>query len=635
MKRKMLALALSLVMLLGIGATTVYALEKNKTEETPKAAEETTPVAAATDTEGLDKDETVYVMAGADGSVNKIIVSDWISNELNKASVTDTSDLTDVETVKGDTGCTMGGNNSRVWDAQGNDIYYQGNIEKELPVTMTVHYTLDGKSITPEELAGKSGKLTIRYDYTNNQYETVNINGTPTRINVPFAMLTGVLLDNDVCSNVRVTNGKCMNDGDRMAVVGVAFPGLQENLGVDALSLPSYVEISADVQNFSLTTSVTIAANEVFNEVEESKLNSVDDLSAAMTKMTDAMSKLMDGSSQLYDGLNTLLEKSGTLIDGIDKLAMYAGKLKDGSAEVANGAKKAEAGATKLSNGLTTLTGYNDALGAGAEKVFNTLLATTKAQFTANHIPMADLTIQNYKETLQALLTSPTDEQKGILTGMVNGQLKAGNIPDELLLAAKYLLLHGTPMSGLTSEALQAVAPGAAQNADAINAAAWQLAVPTLKPQVDNAITQLDSYNTFYNSLLTYTSKVSDAADGAADLADGVSDLKDGTVDVSNGASGLYDGILQLKNGTPELTEGITDLRDGSLELKNGLTQFKEEAIDKIMNAAGVSWEELAQRLRATVQVSKDYKSFSGISDAMDGQVRFIYRTDSIGDTTK
>ena len=32
---------------------------------------------------------------------------------------------------------------------------------------MKMTYYLDGEEITPEELAGKSGKVTIRADYTN------------------------------------------------------------------------------------------------------------------------------------------------------------------------------------------------------------------------------------------------------------------------------------------------------------------------------------------------------------------------------------------------------------------------------------------------------------------------------------
>ena len=52
---------------------------------------------------------------------------------------------------------------------KGNDIYYQGKTDKELPVKQTISYYLDGEKMDPDEIAGKSGKVTIRFDYKNNQ----------------------------------------------------------------------------------------------------------------------------------------------------------------------------------------------------------------------------------------------------------------------------------------------------------------------------------------------------------------------------------------------------------------------------------------------------------------------------------
>lgn len=118
-------------------------------------------------------------------------------------------------------------------------------------------------------------------------------------------MLTGMLLDNDVFTDVEVNNGKLINDGDRIAVVGIALPGLQDNLNLDEdkLTIPDYVEITAQVKNFEMTNTVTIATNEIFNRLNTNKLNSIDDLTDSLDELNDAMEQLMDGSSQLYDGL--------------------------------------------------------------------------------------------------------------------------------------------------------------------------------------------------------------------------------------------------------------------------------------------------------------------------------------------
>ena len=297
----------------GVTAATIGAAKK--TDGTKSTA---TSISSESEskTESTAKNETVYVLANADGSVKKIIVSDWIKNSLNEKSLKDKTDLSDVKNVKGDESYVMDSDNMRVWNADGADIYYQGTISKELPVDLKVSYKLDGKAVSAEEIAGKSGKATIRFDYTNKQYSEVNIGGKTEKFYVPFAMLTGLMLDNDVFSNVSVTNGKIINDGDRMVVAGFALPGLQQNLNLskDKLEIPDYVEITADVKNFALTTTLTLAANSLFNEIDTSKLNSADDLQAQLNELTSGMTKLINGSSELYGALTTLLSKSKELV---------------------------------------------------------------------------------------------------------------------------------------------------------------------------------------------------------------------------------------------------------------------------------------------------------------------------------
>ena len=82
--------------------------------------------------------------------MQKIIVSDWIKNALGLDEIHDITDLKDLETVKDELEYTAGTDNETVWNAGGKDIYYQGNTEKDLPVTMDITYMLDGKEITPD-----------------------------------------------------------------------------------------------------------------------------------------------------------------------------------------------------------------------------------------------------------------------------------------------------------------------------------------------------------------------------------------------------------------------------------------------------------------------------------------------------
>lgn len=663
-----------------VTAATIGAIKKkDDVKDTETTVSEST---SAKDTKTA-KDETVYVIANADGSVKKIIVSDWIKNSLNEKNLKDKSELKDIKNVKGDESYVMDSDNMRVWNADGADIYYQGTISKELPVDLKVSYKLDGKAVSADEIAGKSGKATIRFDYVNKQYSEVTIDGKTEKIYVPFVMLTGLMLDNDVFTNVEVSNGKLINDGDRTVVAGFALPGLKENLALDSskIEIPDYVEVTADVKNFSLTTTLTLATNSLFNEFDTSKLNTADDLQAQLNELTSGMSKLIDGSSELYGGLTTLLSKSKELAAGVDKLASGTNELASGTAA--------------LNAGLNTLVSKNGDLTAGAAKVFDTLLATVTTQFKDNGITVS-LTKENYKSELNSLLSNPTDAQKAELIAVANStveaKLKENNVPERYYKAVKVMLAeklaagktleaamaeiapvltnavevkkvsvntsitvnadvyvrltaggvpaeqagliaklctylssqNGQPavsnITAATAMATDAQTVSAAMNdssADAkINALCLKLALETLKLSVETAVTSLDSYNEFYQGILAYTAGVKSASDGSAK--------------VNAGAAELKNGAEQLKAGTEQLVPGVEQLADGSKQLADGIKELNEKGISKITGLAGKDLQNLVDRVKATVEVSKSYKSFAGISDEADGSVKFIYKTDEV-----
>lgn len=694
----------------GVGAT-VHATSVTNTA--PAAVTEAAPAASENKAQSeVRKDETVYVLAGADGSVEKIIVSDWIKNTLGSTMLSDQSDLSNVEAVREGESYTMNGDNMRVWDANGNDVYYQGDIALEVPVALSVSYKLDGKSVSPSELAGQSGKVTIRFDYTNHQSETVEIEGTKEEIYVPFAMLSGMILDNDSFTNVEVNNGKLINDGDRTVVVGIAFPGLQDNLAVDSdkLEIPDYVEITADVTDFEMSNTITVATNEVFNDLDTEELDSFDDLKASLNDLTDAMEQLMDGSSQLYDGLCTLLDKSGELISGIDQLAEGAERLKTGTGTLSSGASDLADGASALASGLGELASNSDSLNAGSRQVFDSLLSMADSQLAAAGLSVPKLTIENYAETLNALIasldeTSVAEQAHAAALEAVTSQVYASrdtitaavtatvqqeisvqvtaavrsNVEEQVLAAMgltresyesgiadgtiseeQQAQISATVDNQMNSDSVKAAfdqqvaAQLQTEQVQALIAAKTEEQIPILIEQnmnsaeVQGKITaaleqaksgaasisalkqQLDSYNTFYVGLNQYTAGVASAKSGADALNAGAGQLKAGSAELNAGANDLYNGILTLKNGTPALTKGVTDLRDGAMSLSDGLKQLNEEGIQKLVDAVDGDLGGLVTRIRATADVSKNYNSFSGISDDMSGQVKFIYRTDSI-----
>ena len=713
-----------------------------------------------------NKKETVYVIADAQGTPDKVIVSNWIQNTGGEKKLKDKTNLKDIEVLKGDNSFTIDENNVCEWDANGGDIYYKGTGSTELPVGVGITYELDGKAVSPTELAGKSGKLKMIINYTNREYSEETVNGKKEKIYVPFIMLTGMMLDNEKAENVSVSNGKVVNDGTHTFVVGFAVPGMQDTLQLDSseLEIPSSVEITADVKDFELATTLTVAANDMFSDFDVDKLDSkAKDLDEKLDKLVSATDDLLDGSSQLYSGLSTLLDKSGELIDGVnqlydgskqikdgaeslkdgaavlnsgalqldsglgelksgaEKLDKGAGDLSGGAAQVDSGADSLATGAAQLDSGVAQLQGYiaqlsgglstisanSSQLNGGARQVFNTLLSEANKQIAAAGLSAPELTIDNYSSVLDSLIDSQGVEnavRKQVTEAVLaaaglsmtadeyDSAVAAGQVSEDIQAqVSEGVSTQMSAMQGTIDEKTEAQIQSIIEenvNSEQVQAqisegvqraAGGKASLKALKQQ-------LDSYNIFYNGILSYTAGVDQANSGAVqilngtyavkngsgELANGSSRLKDGTGQLNSGASQLKEGSAALKDGTgqlkqgseklaagtgelnagavklsdgsgelfsgidtlhsniPSLISGITQLKDGSMRLNDGMKQFKEEGVDKLKKAADGDIKSLVERIKAISKVSKGYQSYSGLSDGAHGQVDFIFKTAGI-----
>lgn len=359
----------------GIGATAVFA-EKNSTAVTAEADSTTDSSKDADDIadklmdsvslkdNDADKDESVYLISDANGNVNKTIVVDHLKNKDKKDTLEDASNLSDIENVKGKEKFTQSGD-KLTWQAGGKDIYYQGTATEEPPVTQKVTYYLDGKEISPEDLAGKSGKVKIRFDYTNTTSYTETVNGEKQTVSVPFAAVTGLVLG-DGFENIEVTNGKAEVSDSSSVVLGYALPGLKDSLGIKDgdldgdVNIPEYMEMTADVENFSMPAAMTFVVN-------ASDYVSTDGIDTS--DLDDMINDLKDASTQLQDGSKTLAEGTDTLSDGLSTLQSKLGTFASGVGTLQSGLKTYTDGVSTLSGGLNTLGNSTGALVSGADKL--------------------------------------------------------------------------------------------------------------------------------------------------------------------------------------------------------------------------------------------------------------------------
>ncbi|WP_308795587.1 hypothetical protein [Agathobacter sp.] len=416
----------------GIGATAVFA-EKNSTAVTAEADSTTDSSKDADDIadklmdsvslkdNDADKDESVYLISDANGNVNKTIVVDHLKNKDKKDTLEDASNLSDIENVKGKEKFTQSGD-KLTWQAGGKDIYYQGTATEEPPVTQKVTYYLDGKEISPEDLAGKSGKVKIRFDYTNTTSYTETVNGEKQTVSVPFAAVTGLVLG-DGFENIEVTNGKAEVSDSSSVVLGYALPGLKDSLGIKDgdldgdVNIPEYMEMTADVENFSMPAAMTFVVNASdyvsTDGIDTSDLDDmINDLKDASTQLQDGSKTLAEGTDTLADGLSTLQSKLGTFASGVGTLKSGLKTYTDGVSTLSGGLNKLNSNVPTLSNGITTLNSSAKSLNDGVAL----LNATVSAKFTDSEkktlLDQVHSTLESQKSEIEKQAQTTVASQK-------------------------------------------------------------------------------------------------------------------------------------------------------------------------------------------------------------------------------
>lgn len=416
----------------GIGATAVFA-EKDSTAVTAEADSTTDSSKDADDIadklmdsvslkdNDADKDESVYLISDANGNVNKTIVVDHLKNKDKKDTLEDASNLSDIENVKGKEKFTQSGD-KLTWQAGGKDIYYQGTATEEPPVTQKVTYYLDGKEISPEDLAGKSGKVKIRFDYTNTTSYTETVNGEKQTVSVPFAAITGLVLG-DGFENIEVTNGKAEVSDSSSVVLGYALPGLKDSLGIKDkdldgdVNIPEYMEMTADVKNFSMPAAMTFVVNASdyvsTDGIDTSDLDDmINDLKDASTQLQDGSKTLAEGTDTLADGLSTLQSKLGTFASGVGTLQNGLKTYTDGVSTLSGGLNTLNSNVPTLSNGITTLNSSAKSLNDGVAL----LNATVSTKFTDSEkqtlLDQVHSTLESQKSEIEKQAQTTVASQK-------------------------------------------------------------------------------------------------------------------------------------------------------------------------------------------------------------------------------
>lgn len=532
--------------------------------DTEKSINENFPEMLKTAQTG-DKSETVYAVMDADGNTTDVSVSEWLKNEGKSNNLSDYSNLKNIKNTSGDEKMSRDGN-KLMWAAKGKDIHYTGDYDGELPVKVKVSYYLNGTKVSADEIAGKKGNVKIRFDYDIN--DSVKENGYS--LTRPYAIVSAVLLSNDNFTNVTVNNGKAVNDGNSTAVVGIALPGMSDNLQIDELDIPDHVTINAKTTNFEIDGTYTVADSGFMNDVDTTKLDDatgqIDELESALDKLSDASKKLVDGSSKLAKGANKLADSSSQIEEGTGDLKQGTGDLKTGVKDLSDGADKLVAGAQDLSSGTTQMKEGTEALNSSVNGADGLAGDNGSAKKLSAGAARVDVGIKQMGETLAAQNAKLAQTAKSISDNLDGVNTKKVSVPS-------------TDVDNALKTAIDAAeASGDEDTINALKNAKEKLG--TYETNVNDAVSsvnadkqKIDAANQTAKGM--YQNIASSSNDDLKKLQDGADELKAGTQALDTAVN--VGGTKADGTKVPSLSKAVAGLNSGAAQLDAGVNGYTDK----------------------------------------------------------
>lgn len=607
------------------------------------------------------KDETVYSKLDSEGKNYKTIVSTHIENSEYADTINDMSDLLNIKNTSGDETYTQDGNKF-VWNANKNDIYYQGESEKELPIECEVKYELDGKEVSANEIAGKSGKVKITLQYKNKEERTININGKDEKMYVPFVVVAGTIIKNENARNIEISSGKVVDDGTKTVIVGMAMPGLQESLGIssDEIDIPNNIEITMDATNFEMGSIMNYVTPKLLEDEDIESFDGLDELYSQVETLQSSMNQIQDGANALKEGTDTYTEKmqefenamgmiqSGMasansnytkINDGIKTLNNSTGTLNNGSKQVADGVSQIETNLNTINEKLGEVLAGTQSLKSGETELItgiDTILTKLNGiDVSDNTEKITELTqlVNTNKATIEKLTSATTVLTKQYET-LEDEQAKA-QVKTQIDFNKQMIQL----LTVNTQAQEQTIATLKATDLSAINELKAGLT------QVKTGLTKLSAGTDSLTSGVTQikggtavlaekTGELSQGANtiyqGTTKLAQATSTLKDGSSQMKDGLNTLDNSSAQLLQANTQLTEGAQTINDGATTLADGIATFNEEGIQKICNFVNGDLKDLTTRAEKLTDLAKSYNSFTMVEDGVESNSKFVMIIDAV-----
>lgn len=603
------------------------------------------------------KDETVYSKLDKTGKSYNTIVSTHIKNDTNEQIINDLSDLLNIENSNSDEKPEQNGN-QLVWKANGDDIYYQGTTEKELPIGCQIKYELDGQEMDAKDIVGKSGKVKVTLQYTNKDKHETYINGKKQTIYTPFVVTCGTIIDNQYNKNITISSGKVVNNGDKTIVVGMSLPGLQESLNIskDKVEIPENIEITMETTKFEMESILTYITPKLIEEKDLDIFSQVDKIYGKVDTLQNSSKQLQEGINTLKDGMTTYMDKTKEFKRGVAGVSQGINGLNSSyvaidqginllsskSQDLKNGMGKISLGAETLNTKLGGINAKIEGLKAGTKNIENAAITLNEniSKFdsqidgitaTDNSAKIAQIEkliqtnkdmiskLENAKEGLSAIKNDENAET-------IEAQIETNNALIEVL----------KNNIGMQQETIQTLKTSDTKMLEQLKKGLTDLS-KGVKGIEDGAVELYKGENEFENGIEKLTELSKSIADGSKDMYNNVNTLSEKTYALNVGSTKVREGLTKLSSSSVQLTEANTKLEEGEntllngvTEIANGIEKFNKEGIDTICNYINGNVKDLSTRLQKLEELSNEYNTFTQLSDGNSGKVKFITIIDAI-----
>lgn len=620
------------------------------------------------------KEESVYVETDASGLVKKI--TDTVKLTASPDSpVKDKTTLSDIRNTSGDEEYVLTDDGLIVFENKGNEITYKGTASGQLPVGVSVSYYLDEKKTDPSQLAGRSGHLKIRIDYQNYTGENY----------IPFLFVSAAVLDPDIFSNPKVTNGTLIEMDGMTAAAGYGIPGIKDFMHfsshemTEEIEIADYMEIEADVKEFELSFISTAVTSGLFSEIEDEDLKKGDDLISDMNELGEASGKIADGAEQLSDGASQFSEGLSQYVDGVNTLADGFGTLSGALGQLDENGTKLKDGASQISDALNGIKEKTDSF--NKDQILSALSPEEK-QKTEDAVQTA---LQDAQTITDILKDSSADMQE-IQDFLANAESYETMVKDAAASITQSLqniasadiqssvVRSSSARSAISEEDLAAMDETVRNKVTELMSAAEELEngtgsvmgeIATISEQLKGLSSlqlpdidiDIDALTPAVSDLLTQTDYLSKTAEKLgyttedfSDLVSAAQQLKSALDSLASGSQSLTDGIGQytgavhtlsqnissaaehtgdLKDGGSALKDGYSQLEEGIGSLAEGIREFDEKGIKELTKFADQDLRSLLKDLRSLIR-NDSYDTYTGLFSETEGSVSFLFETEEI-----